>query len=106
MSQMGAFIRTENWSFCHVNDEVIVTCCLPPDFTGQNEFIGLQGEATIRRLDPVNKCVAVEFVKTFKQFERIPKTQGGRVRTEGIEQWKCGLLEWWNSGTMGGSKAE
>ena len=70
MSQTGAFIRTENWSSFQVNDEAIVTCFLPPDFSGQDEFIGLQGEVTIRRLDPENKCVAVEFVKSFRQFER------------------------------------
>ena len=70
MSQMGAFIRTEDWSAFQGNDKAIVTCYLLPDYTGQDEFICLQGEATIRRLDPVNKCVAVEFVKSFKQFER------------------------------------
>jgi hypothetical protein len=70
MSQTGAFIRTEDWSSFQVNDEAIVTCFLPPDFSGQDEFIGLQGKATIRRLDPVNKCLAMEFVKSFKQFER------------------------------------
>jgi hypothetical protein len=71
MSQMGAFIRTEDWNIFQVNDEAIFTCYLLPDYTGQNEFIGLQGEATIRRLDPVNKCVAVEFVKSFKLFEKV-----------------------------------
>jgi len=70
MSQMGAFIRTEDCSSFQVKDEAIVTCFLPPDFTGQDEFIGLQGKATIRRLDPVNKCVAVEFVRSFRQFKR------------------------------------
>jgi len=71
MSQMGAFIRTEEWSSFQVNDETIITCFLPPDFSGQDEFIALQGKATIRRLDPVNKCVAVEFVKSFRQFEKV-----------------------------------
>ena len=63
-------MRTEDWSSFQVNDEAIVICFLPPDFSGQDEFIGLQGEAIIRRLDPANKCVAVEFVKSFRQFER------------------------------------
>ena len=70
MSQTGAFIRIDDWSSFQVNDEAIATYFLPPDFSGQDEFIGLQGEVTIRRLDPENKCVAVEFVKSFKQFER------------------------------------
>jgi hypothetical protein len=70
---MGAFVRTEDWSSFKVNDEAIVICFLPPDFSGQDEFIGLQGEAIIRRLDPANKCVAVEFVKSFRQFEKVVK---------------------------------
>ena len=70
MSQMGAFIRTEGWNSFQVNNQAIVTCFLPPDFSGQDEFVALQGEATVRRLDPANKCVAIEFVKSFRQFER------------------------------------
>jgi hypothetical protein len=71
MSQMGAFIRTEDWSSFQVNEETIVTCFLPPDFSGQDKFMALQGEATVRRIDPANKCVAVEFVKSFRQFEKV-----------------------------------
>ena len=70
MSQMGAAIRTEYWSFFQVDDETIVTCFLPPAFTGQNGSIALRGDGTIRRIDPVNECVAVEFLKSFRQFER------------------------------------
>lgn len=71
MSQMGAFIRTEDWSPFQANDKAIVTCLLPPDFSGQDELMALQGEATIRRIDPANKCIAVEFVKSFRQFEKV-----------------------------------
>ena len=88
MSQMGAFIRTEAWSFFQVNDEVIVTCFLPPDFSGQDEFTGLQGEATIWRIDPVNKCVAVEFMMRFKQFEQIPKVESEKGREHRIKKKK------------------
>jgi hypothetical protein len=71
MSQMGAFIRTEDWSSFQVNNKTIFTCFLPPDFSGQDEFVALQGEATVRRIDPANKCLAVEFVKSFRQFEKV-----------------------------------
>ena len=80
MSQMGAFITTEDWSVFQVNDKATVTYYLLPDCTGQNEIIGLQGEATIRRLDPVTKCVAVEYVKSFKQFERVKLLAGFTTR--------------------------
>jgi hypothetical protein len=71
MSQMGALIRTEDWSSFQLKEETIVICLLPPDFSGQDDFVALQGEATVRRIDPVNKCVAVEFVKSFRQFEKV-----------------------------------
>jgi hypothetical protein len=71
LSQMGASIRTDEWSFFQVDDQAILTCFLPPVFTGHNEFIALQGEATVRRIDPVNQCVAVEFAKSFKQLEPV-----------------------------------
>ena len=69
LSQVGAYIETKDWSFFRVHDQTIVNCLLPPDFTGQNKTIRLQGEAMIKRIEPQNQCVAVEFVKKFKQFE-------------------------------------
>jgi hypothetical protein len=69
LSQVGAYIETKDWSFFQVHDQTIITCFLPPDFTGQNNTISMQGAAIIRRIDHVNEGVAVEFVKSFKQFE-------------------------------------
>ncbi len=43
----------------------------PPDFTRQNKTIVLQGDAVITKIDLENKGIAVEFVKAFKEFERI-----------------------------------
>jgi extradiol dioxygenase family protein len=71
ISQMGVFIRTEDWNSFQVNSQAIVTCFLPPDFSGQDEFVALQGEATVLRLYPGNRCLAVEFVKSYRQFEKI-----------------------------------
>jgi hypothetical protein len=44
---------------------------LPPDFTGQNKTIGLQGDAVITRIDRENEGIAVEFIKTFRELEPI-----------------------------------
>jgi hypothetical protein len=51
-----------------------VTCYLPPDITGQNESVGLKGEAVVRRVDQINGAVAVEFEKSFKQFKPVHKS--------------------------------
>ena len=71
LSQAGAFIQSRNLHFCQARTLVVLTFFLPPDFTGQNETIGLQGDAVITRIDQENEGVAVEFIKTFREFERI-----------------------------------
>lgn len=50
---------------------VVLTFYLPPNFTGQNKTIALRGDAVITRIDQENEGIAVEFIKTFKEFERI-----------------------------------
>ena len=72
LSQAGAFIKTTGYHFLQVKDETILTCFIPPDFTGQDTTIGLRGSAIICRTDQESEAVAVQFVKIFKQFERIP----------------------------------
>jgi hypothetical protein len=42
----------------------------PPDFTGQNKTIVLQGDAVITRIDQENEGVAVEFINALRGFER------------------------------------
>ncbi len=71
LSQCGAFIKSKNRHFCQAGALAVLTFFLPPDFTGQNETIGLQGDAVITRIDQENKGIAVEFVKALKEFERI-----------------------------------
>jgi hypothetical protein len=38
----------------------------PPDFTGQNKTIVLQGDAVITRIDQENEGVAVEFINALR----------------------------------------
>ena len=74
VSQEGAFISTKNWQCFKVDDLATIICFLPPDCTGQCETICIQGEATVCRVDQVNQGVAVEFHKSFRQFEPIHDT--------------------------------
>jgi hypothetical protein len=71
LSQQGAFIKTQHCRYLQVKDEAMLTCLLPPDFTGHDATIGLQGPAIVRRIDQQSEGVAVEFVKMFRQFKRI-----------------------------------
>ena len=71
LSQGGALIKSKNRHSCQAGALVVLTFFLPPDFTGQNETIGLQGDAVITRIDRENEGIAVEFIKTFREFERI-----------------------------------
>jgi hypothetical protein len=71
LSQGGAFINIENWDLFKARDEIIVTFLLPPEFTGQDRAIGLQGEAVVARVDSVRQGVGIEFVRSFRQFEQV-----------------------------------
>ena len=71
LSQKGAFIKLNNRLSFQARAPAVLTFFLPPDFTGQNETIGLQGDAVITRIDQENGGIAVEFIKTFREFERI-----------------------------------
>jgi hypothetical protein len=73
LSRQGALIRVEDFHLFRPGRLTVVTIFLPPYFTGQDRFIGLQGEATILRIDGANKVIAVEFRKPLKQFEPIGK---------------------------------
>jgi hypothetical protein len=71
LSQGGAFIKTGGWHLFKSGELTELVFFLPPDFTGMNTPIGLQGDAVITRIDREKEGVAVEFIKTFKQFKRI-----------------------------------
>jgi len=49
----------------------MITFLLPPEFTGQDGAIGLQGEAVVTRVDSMREGVGIEFVRSFRQFEQV-----------------------------------
>jgi hypothetical protein len=71
LSQGGAFIQVKNYQSLQVQDRATVTFFLPPEYTGQNTTVTLQGGAVIRRVDQKNGGIGVEFVKNFRQFDRV-----------------------------------
>jgi hypothetical protein len=71
LSQGGAFVRTSDWRSFQVNDRALLTLFLPPAFSGQDATIGLRGAAIVTRTDEEKEGVALQFVRSFRQFERI-----------------------------------
>ena len=71
ISQGGAFIKTKNWRSFKVDDQAVIAVYLPPEFTGQNKTIGLQGRAVIARVDQEQEGIGLIFIKYFRQFELI-----------------------------------
>ncbi len=88
VSQGGAFIKTKDWHSFQPDDKTILTVYLPPIFTGQDATIGLQGSAVITRVDEENEGVAVQFIKDFKQFERIEEMEiPGKIKYKNLAHY-------------------
>ena len=80
-SQKGALIWTKHWRFLQAGDSAVFTFFLPPDFTGQNEIVGLHGPAVITRVDQENEGIGIEFIKSLKQFESVTTSDvAGKIR--------------------------
>ena len=71
LSQGGAFIETKGRSLFESGELTGLTFFMPPDFTGMDTPIRLQGEGIVTRVDREKEGIAVKFIKTFKEFERI-----------------------------------
>jgi hypothetical protein len=73
LGQYGAFVRIQPHFSFRAGTPITVTVFLPPEFTGQDEAIRLQGEAVIARVDETIEGIALQFSKALRQFERIDK---------------------------------
>jgi hypothetical protein len=81
LSQGGAFVRTSDWRSFQINDRAVLTLFLPPAFSGQDATIGLRGAAIVTRIDEEQEGVALQFVRSFRQFERVDELEvPGKLR--------------------------
>ncbi|MGD8254235.1 MAG: FHA domain-containing protein [Syntrophobacterales bacterium] len=88
LSQKGAFIRTKHYRSFQAGEPGEFTFFLPPDFTGQDKTVGLQGNAVITRIDQDNEGIGVEFIKSLKQFERVKISEvAGKIRYKKLAQY-------------------
>jgi c-di-GMP-binding flagellar brake protein YcgR len=69
LSQGGAFILTPGWSEVQENDKTTVRLFLPPELTGQNDTLILQGSAVVRRAENNRGGIALQFMKQLKAFD-------------------------------------
>ena len=88
LSQKGAFIKTKHYRSFQAGEPGEFTFFLPPDFTGQDKTVGLQGNAVITRIDQDNEGIGVEFIKSLKQFERVTISEvAGKIRYKKLAQY-------------------
>jgi hypothetical protein len=88
LSQKGAFIRTRHYRSFQAGEPGEFTFFLPPDFTGQDKTVGLQGNAVITRIDQDNEGIGVQFIKSLKQFERVTISEvAGKIRYKKLAQY-------------------
>lgn len=76
LSQGGAFIQIAKWQSFRAKDSTRIALLLPPELTGQNKTIRLQGRAIIIRVDQKKKGIGVKFTKSLKQFVPVVLSNG------------------------------
>ena len=86
ISQVGTFIKTKDWCAFRANDQVSVAISLPSVFPDQTAAIDLEGPGIIARVDEENEGVAVQFMRSFKQFKRVAGT--GETEVAGKIRYK------------------
>ena len=69
LSQGGAFISSRYLPSFQKNDEAMVQLFLPPEMTGQQDTLILNGPAVVKRIDRERHGIAVQFQKALKAFE-------------------------------------
>ena len=88
ISQVGAFIKTRNWSAFRTNDPVSVAISLPSILSDQIANVDMEGPAIIAGVDEDNEGIAIQFMRSFRQFERVGETEvAGKIRYKKIAQY-------------------
>ena len=94
ISEHGALIRFDDWRACKINDRVTLTIFVPSPFLDQDETVGMQGVGVVTRIDEENEGVAVQFAKSFAQFERIENLDvAGKIRYRKLAYYLSVLAE-------------
>lgn len=91
ISQVGTFIKTRNWRSFRADDQVSLAISLPSIFPDQKATIDMEGPGIIASVDEENEGVAVQFMRSFKQFKRVAGTGetevAGKIRYKELAQY-------------------
>jgi tetratricopeptide (TPR) repeat protein len=88
ISQVGTFIKTKDWKSFRTDDQVSIAISLPSVFSEQNATIDMEGRGIVTRVDEENEGVAIQFMRTFKQFKRVgEKELPGKIRYKKIAHY-------------------
>lgn len=69
LSQGGAFISSQTLPSFQENEKTIVQLFLPPEMTGQQTTLILNGPAVVKRIEKERCGVALQFQKELRAFE-------------------------------------
>ena len=69
ISQTGSLILTPHWHTFAQGVRTDLRFFLPPDFTGQQDTLILQGSGVVRRLDAERGAIALEFLRPLRTFD-------------------------------------
>jgi tetratricopeptide (TPR) repeat protein len=75
LSQIGTFIKTNDFSAFKINDEVGIYIFIPSLFSPKCKTVGMQGKGLITRVDEEKQGLAVQFKTNFKAFDRIGQVE-------------------------------
>jgi len=68
LCQGGLFFLTPSLGAFREHDPTIIHLYLPPEMTGHQHSVVLQGQGTVRRIDEARKGVAIEFSRLLRSF--------------------------------------
>jgi hypothetical protein len=86
ISQVGTFIKTSDWRAFRTNDQVSIAISLPSIFSDQLATVDMEGPGIIARVDEENEGIAIQFMRSFKQFKRVGET--GETEVAGKTRYK------------------
>ena len=94
ISQVGTFIKTDNWRAFRTNDQVSVAISLPSILSDQMGTIDMEGPGIIARIDEEDEGIAIQFMRSFKQFKRLEETEvAGKIRYKRLTDYLTDLGE-------------
>jgi hypothetical protein len=69
LSQGGAFVSSQAFPSLQENEKAIVQLFIPPEMTGQESTLILNGSAVVKRIEKEKCGIALQFQKVLRAFD-------------------------------------